>query len=323
MVVDGVMTEGVKVISGVPQGSVLGPIMFIIYINDLPEVVKGNLLMFADDTKLFRAIRNVDDCMEMQSDLYQMEKWADTWLLSFNQKKCEQISLGRKGNHQYKFGGANLMRTAVVRDLGVFIEEDLSFCTHISNKVSLANKMNGLIRRSFRYLSKDAFAQLFKVMVRPHLEFAAAGWNPCLRREMKSLENVQRRATKCVQGLGGLSYPERLRELNLPTLGYRRMRGDMVELFKITSGIYDEQVTENLLPMYRNYVVGSGLRGHSKKLFIQRYKKKLRGNILRNRAAGEWNSLPVEVVEAATLKSFERKLDKFWKDRHDKYTYGL
>ena len=176
-------------------------------------------------------------------------------------------------------------------------------------KVKKANQTMGLIRRSFNYLDIQSFRWLFKAMVRPHLEYAQSVWSPFKKKDIITVENVQRRATKMLPGMKEISYKERLKKLDLPTLAYRRIRGDMIEVFKMMNGRYDQDVNMQL-PLRDN-----NTRGHQKKLYKERCRTKIRQSQFRLRVVDSWNSLPVSVVEAPSVKSFERRLDRFWADQ--------
>jgi hypothetical protein len=130
------------------------------------------------------------------------------------------------------------------KDIGVHVDENLNFKKHMQTQINKANSIMGLIRRTYSYLDEKSFKYLFQALVRPHLEYAAAVWSPSKSGDIENIENVQRRATKLVPSLRNLEYPDRLKKLKLPTLKYRRLRGDMIETFKIISGIYDREVTE-------------------------------------------------------------------------------
>jgi hypothetical protein len=118
------------------------------------------------------------------------------------------------------------------KDIGVFVDENLSFNKHIQNQVNKANSIMGLIRRTYTYLDEQSFKYLFQALVRPHIEYAEAVWSPFKVGDIEKIENVQRRATKQVPTLKNLEYNERLKKLKMPTLKYRRMRGDMIEVYK-------------------------------------------------------------------------------------------
>ena len=132
-------------------------------------------------------------------------------------------------------------------DNRIIIDCNLTFDKHISAKINKANSICGLIRRTMSFLDMNTFKTLFTALVRPHLEYGHSVWYPYLKRQVNAIENVQRRASKLVPGLKDLSYEERLRKLKLPTLAYRRYRGDMIEMYKLTHSLYDDQVTENFL----------------------------------------------------------------------------
>ena len=159
------------------------------------------------------------------------------------------------------------------------------------------------------YLDKDMFKQLFTSMVRPHLEYAAPVWNPHQKRHIVAIENVQRRGTKLVPGLGHLSYPDRLRALKLPTLAYRRYRGDMIEMFKLTHDLYDRDVVEGFLDLRP-----SRSRGHPYNVYKQGLNKGLevRKYSFINRVTDQWNYLPEKVVMATNINTFKNRLDKIW-----------
>ena len=149
---------------------------------------------------------------------------------------------------------------------------------------------------------------LFKTLVRPILEYAVQVWSPSSKKDITALENVQRRATKLLPGFKDLTYQERLRKLELPTLAYRRHRGDMIETYKILSGHYDEEVCSNLFSMRDQSIT----RGNSKKIFMNQARLKVRRNAFTWRVIQTWNSLPENVVSALSVNSFKARLDKHW-----------
>ena len=138
-----------------------------------------------------------------------------------------------------------LEKSVAEKDAGVIIDSKLSIETHMTEKIKKANATMGMIRSTFEYLDKKNFNTLFKVLVRPHLGYANQIWALFLKKHITSIENVQRRATKLIPGFRDLEYSERLTRLGLPTLAYRKMRGDMIELYKIMTGKYDTDATPN------------------------------------------------------------------------------
>ena len=167
----------------------------------------------------------------------------------------------------------------------------------------------GLIRRFFSYMDETTFLMLYKALVRPHLEYSNSIWNPYKRKHITAIENVQRRATKLIPGFKDITYEERLKILKLPTLTYRRKRArwHMIEVFKMTSGIYDTSLP-SLFKLNNN----SRTRGHSKKLYQHRAAKSRRKNFFTQRTVNIWNNLSESVMSAKTTKSFESRLDKHW-----------
>ena len=308
------------VISGIPQGSVLGPLLFVIYINDLPENVVSSIFLFADDTKIFKEVNSINDSKIIQKDIDELEKWSNDWLLRFHPDKCHVLTIGKHSNivhaHPYSLAGNQLEHTFIEKDLGVLIDSDLSFEEHISKQVNKANSMLGVIRRSFDYLSPKIFCTLYSTFVRPHLEYAQSVWSPKLRKRANLIERVQRRATRLVPMYRNLPYEERLRRLDLPSLEFRRHFGDMVQIYKHLHN-YDQATIPKkivrrtrpsrkhefeLLPNFAN----DGHRGPQSKSFYYR-------------CITAWNNLPRDVVTAQTISSFKNRLNNAWKNHPLRY----
>jgi len=234
VVINGEKSSEGSVTSGVPQGSVLGPLLFAIFINDLPLGIDSLLFMFADDTKLFREIKNQDDNAHLQQDLDELSNWSEKWKLKFHPGKCSVLHLGKTNKKtSYELNGQVLQASSSEKDLGVQIDDDLRFDEHIQAKTSKARQIWGMIRRTFTFIDTETFPLLFKALVRPHLEYANCVWSPRFQHQIDDIEKVQRSATKQVPGLQNMTYPERLKILKLPTLKHRRRRGDLIETYKI------------------------------------------------------------------------------------------
>ena len=319
--VNGTRSDAREVTSGIPQGSVLGPILFVIYINDLPEIVddKTHIFLFADDTKVFKEIRSTEDCRLLQEDLTKMLSWTQEWLLKFHPEKCVSMRVGKEDPplYTYSLDNHNLEYSSCEKDIGVHIDNKLKFDTHINLKINKANRTMGIIKRTFEYMDKDIFCKVFKALVRPHLEYANQVWAPHLKKHKEAIENVQRRATKLVPGLFDLTYKERLQMLNLPSLAYRRIRGDMIEVFKLVHPElgYDTSL-EPLLPINTRTS-----RGNKFKLFHRRSRIDTRKYSFSIRVTKMWNDLPDNVVCAPSVKSFEKRLDEYWKDQEIRFDH--
>jgi len=308
------------VLSGIPQGSVLGPLLFIIFINDLPEVCDqyANIYLFADDAKIFRHIQTNKDHTLLQKSIIELEKWCDNWLLPINVNKCSTVFYGRDVNvaYDYHLHSVSLQHLTHVKDLGVTFNSNLTFTQHCAEKINKANSMLGLIKRNFIHVTTDAFLQLYKTLVRSHLEYANCIWNPYRQHLIKDLEKVQMRASRLIPNVKNLKYEERLRYLKLPTLKYRRIRGDMIQVYKLLYNKYDSNVSLHL-----DRSVGNRTRGNSLKLCTKRFHYDLRKNTFTVRVINIWNSLPDSVVLAKTLNTFKNKLDNFWQNQEVKYNY--
>ena len=317
VLVNGAASEWHDVISGIPQGSVLGPVLFVVFINTVVDVVEfSDSFLFADDTKMSRGIYVQDDCVLLQKDIDNISGWSDESQLRFHPVKTSamRISLGKKANATdkplYKMKDKILKISEEETDLGVIIDSKLSFEKHMQTKINKANSVMGVIRRPMEYLDKENFKFLFTALVRPHLEYANAAWSPSLKKHITALENVQRRATKYIPGFKDIPYMQRLKLLNMPTLQYRRYRGDMIEAFKITHGLYDTDVTDGFLPMVPQ---DSITRGHEFSIVKRPHNVNIRKNSFAFRIVDQWNHLPRSVVMVGTVKSFEHELDSMWK----------
>jgi hypothetical protein len=226
-----------RVKSGVPQGSVLGPLLFLIYINDIDDSVCSNLLKFADDTKVFSVVPTKNDIDRLQQDLLNLCNWSQDWLMLFNVDKCKVMHIGLNNSKaNYEMNGKYLEEVTEERDLGVIFQNDLKCSRQCLKAVNTANKVLGMIKRSFSVRDKDVILQLYKSLVRPHLEYSIQAWRPHFQKDIDLIEGVQRRATKLISDLKDKSYENRLRILNLTTLETRRLRGDLIEVFKIFKG---------------------------------------------------------------------------------------
>jgi ribonuclease P/MRP protein subunit RPP40 len=307
-------SEWKPVTSGIPQGSVLGPILFVIFINDMPEVVKSNIKLFADDTKAFRAIETMQDMDTMQDDINNLLQWSAKWQLPFNMSKCKIIHFGKKNtNHVYHMGQEELAHVTKEKDVGVIFNSSFNFSNHIRAMTAKANSRVGILRRSFSSLSSYSLKLLYKSIVRPILEYCSSIWFPALVGEIKEIEKVQRRATKLVPSLKNKSYPERLKALDLTSLLYRRKRCDIIQVYRIVHKI-------NNLDFNSFFKRSTNTtRGHNWKLEKPRALTSIRQNSFSNRVVNAWNSLPESAVNSTSLNAFKTALEKAWSSDATKY----
>ena len=305
VVINGEASDWLDVTSGVPQGSVLGPTLFLIYINDLDCGLVSKISKFADDTKLGGKAYTRENCELIQSDLDKLSDWSDKWLLKFNSDKCKVMHIGNDNlKYNYQMQNKSLTEVQQEKDLGVIISNDLKTSSHCLAASKKANMMLGFIKRNFEHKTPKVMTQLYTSLVRPHLEYAVQFWSPCFVKDQAKLESVQRRATKQIPSLRNSSYEERLRKLNMFSLKDRRIRGDLIETFKILKG-FDVINQENLFELSTQVTT----RNNGLKLNGQRCITDLRKNYFNVRVVDRWNKLPANVVGANTITTFKNRLD--------------
>ena len=328
MIINSSKSKPANVTSGIPQGSVLGPILFVLYINDLPDEVDKEtfIFLFADDTKAFRHIKSGQDQIQLQIDINKMVDWSNLWLLKFHPEKCIMMSIGKEPDQcfNYTMEGHTLNYTTCEKDLGVQIDNALTFDKHINGAINKANGVLAVVKKTFECLDKEIFLHIYKALVRPQLEYASSVWAPHLIKHIDAIEKVQMRATKLVPKIGKLKdYEERLKKLKLPTLSYRRCRGDLIQVFKLTS---ETVGFDKSLPAFFDESHTTNLRGHPKKLFVSRWKKDIRKYSFNQRVQTIWNELPDEVINQEEVINFEKALDKLWSNQpllYDKYKASI
>ena len=319
------------VISGIPQGSILGPILFTLYVNDIPAQLQSIISMYADDTKLFSALLS-NTTNTLINDLKVMEEWSEKFQMRFHPEKCHVMHIGNNNPRQeYSMSCGDQQHTldavSSEKDLGILIDEKLKFSEHINIKVNKANQILGCIKHTFKHINKEIFKLLYKSLVRPHLEYNSVVWNPHLKKDMDVIERVQRRATKMVPELRNLSYEDRLRALDLSTLKFRRDRADLIETYNILTGkhLLNTDCQCQMCPNKQMFLktLSTTTRGHSMKLQLQ----KATGNrfhFFASRVVNKWNNLSNSTVNQATLQKFKTELHKEWdhnKDIYYNYTF--
>lgn len=296
-----------SVISGVPQGSVLGPTLFLIYINDLTDNIKNSqIYLFADDAKIFNYSENSH---LLQTDLDILHKWAQSWQLKINYDKCASLYLGHKNpKHNYTFEDIIIPNTGPsVKDLGIYISQNLSSSIHCLNTASKASRIAALIRKTFVSKNVTLMAKAFTTYVRPILEYSSIVWSPHLIGDINRIENVQRQFTKKILWKNkNFSYSERLQFLNLERLETRRIKFDLLFAYKI--------IREKSIP-FSDYFELAPTRGtrsqNDLKLYIRKANLDCRKYEFANRVAEIWNTLPQNIVDSKTSTNFKKLLTNF------------
>jgi len=314
----GAFSSLLEVLSGVPQGSVLGPLLFLLFVNELPMWIVNDMKMFADDTKVWTKIKSATDGASLQSDLNQLTDWSNIWQLKFNPDKCKVMSIGHKQDTKYYMNDGTGLRELEAmheeRDLGVFVSADLKPSTQCIKAAAKARRIVGMVRRNFRRLDSKDFLLIYKTYIRPHLEYCVQAWSPHLIKDIEVLERVQKAATNLVPELRKFEYNMRLQKLGITSLKIRRDRGDMIETYKILTG--KEQIdSEQFFQLDKNV---HGLRGHSWKIVKERSRLDIRKYSFSQRVVNGWNRLPASVVVAKTVNGFKNAYDSYLQDMDDR-----
>ena len=310
---NGVYSEWRDVTSSVIQGSVLGPILFVIYINDIDTCMgqrEGFVSKFADDTKIAKVITDKKSAAEMQEVINNLETWCIAWGMQFNVKKCGILHFGHNNTKfEYKLNGETLQTLTTQRDLGVLVSDNCLPGNQCALAAKKANQVLGQINRSFSCKTKDVMLQIFKVFVRPHLEYAVTAWSPWHKKDADALERIQHRATRRMSDVRG-NYQERLQLLGLTTLEERRKRGDAIEVFKYLRGFLDVD-RESLFKTNNSLDPKTRHQKSFMPLHIPRARLDLRKNFFTVRGANLWNGLPKEVRESNTVNRFKNTYDAY------------
>lgn len=312
----GAVSQPSEVTSGVPQGSVLGPLLFLIHISDINiHVLHSSVVSFADDTRVLKEVSSISDADQLQTDLTSLYSWAEHNNMSFNNNKFEHIHYSPAGINYNTFtytapDGSHVDTKEFIRDLGITLSCDGNFTQHIHNVVKKARSQAGWILRTFRTRDFRPMLTLYKSLVIPLLEYCCQLWSPWRAKEKQSLEAVQRSFTSRISNVRHLDYWARLRELDLYSLERRRERYAILYIYKILTG-----KCLNNLKIQFNIHQRLGRLCHIERIHSRASArvKTLKENAFAIRGSLLFNALPKNLRDAPerSLESFKSQLDKF------------
>jgi hypothetical protein len=319
VILDGHSSDYVNVISGVPQGSILGPLLFNIYINDMSKVItsqNSHLFLYADDSKLCSQITCLNDCFALQSSINELYNWSNIWGMRFNHSKCCILSFKSSPNkiiHNYYMNANKINRSNCYEDLGILVSDNLKWDDHICKIVNKANKRLGLIKRCVGNCNMEIKLLCYKSLIRPILECGSCVWACPSKKMVNKLETVQRRATKFILHDFSIDYDSRLFMCTLLPLTLRREYLDLVFFYNFVHSLVDVKLSTNFI-LYQN----NRTRHHVDELSlaIPRCNTNNYSKMYNNRIVRVWNSLPynircLELSDAGYNHPFKKAL-KEW-----------
>jgi len=295
--------------SGVVQGSCLGPLLFLIYINDLADLFSDEAVikLYADDVKLYSNVATdaLNVTFDLQDKLNKLAEWATMWQLPISYSKCCTLTItsGRVDRslpqQVYVVDAHSIQSVPRVVDLGVTVDNTLKFSSHINKIRSKASKRANLLLRCFESRNLKSLISAFKIYVRPILEYCSVVWNPCTVKDIITLESVQRQFTKRLPGMNAATYPQRLAKLELESLELRRIRADLLFTYKLVFGIIDLKLSDFFISNFHRLS-----RRHQYQLYLPPCKKGIRFNSYPYRVLHVWNNLPSNEIDFSTFNKF-------------------
>ena len=311
VLVNGKKSRGENVLSGVPQGTVLGPLFFIIYINDINDVIShSRIKIFADDSKLIKSVNNLEDKNHMKEDIKSVMNWAKNNKMELNKSKFQLLQHGNKNDLKtsYKIDQqVEIQKSNTVKDLGVNISENLSFDEHITKITNEAKKFAGWIFRIFKSRRPEVILLLYNTYVRPRLEYCSPLWSPCQKRHLYQIEAIQRTITSRISGTEGLNYWERLKYLKIPSLQRRRERYQIIHIWKIAKSLIPNDLN---LQFYNTSRYGQKCK-IPKYNYRQKHLSTLKFNSFFSRGPALFNILPENIKSSKSLAVLKIRLRKF------------
>ena len=311
------------VISGVPQGSVLGPILFILYVNDIPEMSAptDTSKLFADDVKRYSLRINSAD---FQSGLDRFCKWCSDWQLTIAPTKCCAVQIRRyekrtQNQIDFKIGSHILPVVSEIKDLGILIDNQIDFSAHIKGVASKAKQRIYLLFKCFKSRNMSLLLKAYNSYILPLFDYCSAVWSPTKYGDIDLLENVQRNFTKRLQGMEEVSYEERLLKCGLVSLELRRLRKDLTLCYQIVNGLISLDFKQFFTPDSN-----CKTRGNRQKLKIPKLSHSTaRTNFFAVRIVPVWNSLTDEIILCGNYYTFCKQIECVDLSKHLKRSWDI
>ena len=293
-----VSSELLNVLSGVPQGTVLGPILFLIYVNDMPQAVDKEIIikLFADDSKVYKVIESIKDCLCLQRALINLLVWSTLWQLKLNIDKCLVLHLCRANPmFVYTINVTKLLAPDYVVDLGITLSRNLTFHEHVNRILADCYRKLFIIKKCFLVINEDILRKLYVSYLRPSLEYGSVIWAPHSDSEIKLLDSFQHR----VLTLHG-------HNIVLESLETRRMRMDLTWYYKILHNLTCLNQANFFIPNIRQ-----GLRSYELSIVVPRTTTSAFKCTFAQRRIAQWNALPSHVAGARTLSHFKELISSY------------
>jgi len=313
VILPGAHSDLIDILAGVPQGSILGPLMFLVYINDIITDIQAHIHLFADDTSLFMVVNSPNETAAvLQSDIDKISRWADKWLVSFNPSKSESMLISRKINKpphpSLTMQNVNISIVDVHKHLGVFMFNDCTWHAHISYVKEKAWKRVHIMRRLKTILDRKTLEKIYFAFIRPILEYSDTVFDNCTQYEKDELEKIHNEAARITSGCTRLvSLEDLLNELGWETISQRRRKHKLILMYKMNSTNVPNYI-QSLLPPTVGSRNNYSLRNASHLQTIQARTSLYSSSFLPS-TVSEWNHLPDDIKHAETLNSFKRLIN--------------
>ena len=314
VLVERVKSNWSEIVSGIPQGSVLGPILFLIYISDIGEGLTAKTLVYVDDTKVKQNVNTEEDVEKLQRELEKLDQWAKSNNMNFNGKKFQVVRYGPneelKNSTEYFSGSYDeiIERFETVRDLGVQLSDDASFNAQIEKVIKKARQKSGWVLRTFYCRRPEFLKQMFKTLIQPHIDYCSQLWMPQEGANMEKVEKVLRDFSRKIPGIRDMSYWERLKEMGMNSEQRRLERYKVIYIWKIMEGL-----VPNCGLKWTNSDERRGRICEVPKLKGSAQVQKLRKQSFQMSGPKLWNSLPKNLrnLKNCGLEQFKELLDCF------------